>query len=73
MIHLSYIYMVGNRVQWRASPYKKIIIKLMIGIHHKLSVTHVVGLATIRMVVLFKVLDKIQTTAGLAMGATGRP
>ena len=44
----------------------------MIGIHHKLSVTHVVGLATIRMIVLFKVLDKTQTTEGLAMGTTAR-
>ena len=45
----------------------------MIGIHLKLSVTHVVGLGTIKMDVLFEVMDKTQTTEGLAEGATARP
>ena len=67
------VLMIGNRVPWRTSPHKKTIIKLIIGIHLKLSVTLMVELGTTKMDVLFEVIDKTQTTEGLAEGATARP
>ena len=45
----------------------------MIGIHDKFSLTHLVGLGTTKMDVLFEVMDKTQTTDGVAKGATARP
>ena len=51
---------IGYRVLWWASPHKNIIIKLIIGIHLKLSVTHVVILGSTKMVVLFEVMTKLK-------------
>ena len=59
---------LGNSVQWNTSPHKEITVRLTIGILLKLSVIPVMGLDTIKMVVLFEVMDKT-----LAEGATARP
>ena len=53
--------------------HRKIMVKQIIGIHHKSSVTHVVELGTTKMVVLFEVTHLTQTIKGLAKGATARP
>ena len=64
---------IGNRVQLRTSPYVEMITKLIILIHLKLSVIHVVGLDTTKMDVLLDIVDKTQTAEGLAEGTTARP